>query len=173
MSAMTDRLREALENIVGSIDGCADAPARPDSLIQMVKAEALAVLASEAGVSEEWRTDLDAAPGDGTEIEVKFNTDDPRRVQWTQSRYGSGWHLTGAFTGTPIRFEPTHWRPISRQQPAAEAGALLISASRVREIIDAVDRMGLGPEEFARRVTDEILKASPPSPSPQKPEGGQ
>lgn len=51
-----------------------------------------------------------SAPKDGTIIEVKYLTDDPRKVRWSQSSRGSGWHLSESIRPALLEFEPTHWR---------------------------------------------------------------
>lgn len=74
------------------------------------------------GTGDGWR-EIESAPKDGREIEVKYLTDDPRRVRWAQSRFGTTWHLTSAFTGVPLKFEPTHWRfpPSGRETKTGDA----------------------------------------------------
>lgn len=62
-------------------------------------------------LADDWR-DIKTAPKDGDLIEVKYLSDEPRRVRWVEDGYRIGWGLD-AFNGALIQFEPTHWRPIT------------------------------------------------------------
>ena len=53
----------------------------------------------------EWQP-IGTAPKNGTAIEVKYLTDDPRRVCWLFGK----WQLEKFVA--PLKFEPTHWRPL-------------------------------------------------------------
>jgi hypothetical protein len=56
---------------------------------------------------------IDTAPQDGRIIEVRFLTDNPRRVRWSQSSRGTYWHLADSYGPAMINFDPTEWRPVS------------------------------------------------------------
>jgi len=59
---------------------------------------------------------IDSAPQDGRTIEVRFLTDNPRRVRWSQSDRGTYWHLADSHGPAMINFNPTEWRPVSSKQ---------------------------------------------------------
>jgi hypothetical protein len=58
----------------------------------------------------DWQN-VDTAPQDGRTIEVRFLTDNPRRVRWSQSDRGTYWHLADSVGPAMINFSPTEWRP--------------------------------------------------------------
>lgn len=80
--------------------------------------EALSLVPQPAG--DGWRT-MDSAPKDGTKIEVKYISDDPRPVRWGTSDHGTWWHLTDVHRSAIIKFDPTHWRPLPNP-PTMEGG---------------------------------------------------
>jgi hypothetical protein len=68
----------------------------------------------------EWQP-IDSAPKDGREIEIRYLSDDPRRVRWSTSSHGTHWHLALATSAAIIRFEPTEWRAVSSSKSDAPA----------------------------------------------------
>lgn len=75
----------------------------------------------ETAKGREWQ-DISTAPKDGRTIEVRYVNDDPRRVRWSQSGHGSGWHLVDSSGAFILRFDPTQWRPAS-SVPSADRGS--------------------------------------------------
>lgn len=107
-------------NAPPSPEGYADPTGAARNFAGFVADAILALLSPDTAVvsspEQVWQP-ADTAPHDGSTIEVRFLTDNPRRVRWSQSDRGTYWHLADSNGPAIINFNPTEWRPVSSNHP--------------------------------------------------------